>query len=366
MILCFSHRLRWSLALAALAGCGGDEAVGQESIAPVDGSSESAATGPVDAAPNQDVDSAARDDGDVFVSEDAAVDALEEGPGSCKKFNGDALLTFNLTSGAFPGSGHPDVAVHVPAGFDPCNRPGVIVVFHGFDNCVTNFLGASDGSCSSDGAVRPAMHLADQIDAAGVNAMLVAPQLRFDAPSSDPGQLTNAGRLRDLLHELLVDHLDPLLGKPLDVPDIDRVVVSAFGGGYVAAATAVQNGGLAQLTEVDLYDALFGNVAVFESWIQANLARFDAAKTSSTRFADFYTTAGGTLSNSQATESAVSAMLGDAGSSSFLFDSRSGAAPTATDLLHPLIFARVDGSSDDLARTYFSSLVRASGFAVLK
>jgi hypothetical protein len=373
MTLDLAHRVPLVL-LLAWAGCGGDEDVSQGNIPASDGSFDSSQL--EDTAPNQDGDApkpAVLDDasaqeirtGDRGPPANEAGDATQDGS-SCQKFAGDPLMTFNLTSGAFPGSGHPDVAVHVPAGFDPCRRPGVIIAFHGYDNCAVNLLGATDTACSSDGAVRAAMHLSDQIDAAGVNAMLIAPQLQFDLPSGDPGQLVNAGRLRDMLHELLVDHMSPLLHKPLDVPDIERTVVASFGGGYFAASAAIQIGGLAQLTEVDLYDSLFGNVSVFESWIHTNLSRFDPANTNSARFVDLYTTAGGTLVSSQAMASPVSAMLGDAGLTSSLLDSRTGTAPTAADLLHPLIFARVDGSADDLARTYFSALTRGAGFASLQ
>ena len=45
-------------------------------------------------------------------------------------------LLYELRSGAFPGSGRPDVAVHVPPGFDATRRPGVVVYFRGWNGCV--------------------------------------------------------------------------------------------------------------------------------------------------------------------------------------------------------------------------------------
>ena len=55
---------------------------------------------------------------------------------------------FNLRSAPFPGSGHPDVAVHVPPGFRLDNRPGLLVFFHGHNNCVANVCTACTPTCA--------------------------------------------------------------------------------------------------------------------------------------------------------------------------------------------------------------------------
>jgi len=43
-----------------------------------------------------------------------------------------------------------------------------------FQNCVLNTIGSVDGACTSGGATRTAHHLVEQLDAAHVNAMLIA------------------------------------------------------------------------------------------------------------------------------------------------------------------------------------------------
>ena len=44
---------------------------------------------------------------------------------------------FNLSSQAFPTSGHPGVLVHVPLAFNPAASQWQLVIFiHGFYNCI--------------------------------------------------------------------------------------------------------------------------------------------------------------------------------------------------------------------------------------
>src|SRR5579872_4536750 len=79
------------------------------------------------------------------------------------------VLLYELRAGAFPGSGRPDVAVHVPPGFDATRRPGVVVYFHGWNGCIEASLGDEDLPCSEGGDVRRAGHLAARLDEAHVN-----------------------------------------------------------------------------------------------------------------------------------------------------------------------------------------------------
>jgi len=65
-------------------------------------------------------------------------------------------LLYPLAAGAFPGSGRPDVAVHVPPGFDATRRPGLIVYFHGWNGCVEAALADEDMPCSEGGEPRSA------------------------------------------------------------------------------------------------------------------------------------------------------------------------------------------------------------------
>ena len=263
-------------------------------------------------------------------------------------------LLYELRAGAFPGSGRPDVAVHVPPGFDATRRPGVVVYFHGWNGCVQVALGDDDVPCSEGGDVRAASHLAAQLDAARVNAVLVAVELRADLPTGEPGQLATLGGLRALLHELFAEHLAAALGEgcALEVDALDRVVVVAHSGGYQAAAAVLAMGDVPSITEVVLLDALYGADEVFARWLGD--AGFDAPR----RFVDLYTCCGGTLEHSRT----LAALAHDAGRP-ILDDDSATAEPTAATLERPLVFERVLRAHGELPEAYFRPVIEAAGFA---
>ncbi len=270
------------------------------------------------------------------------------------------VLAFELRSGAFPGSGHPDAAVHVPPGFDATRRPGVLLYFHGWNGCVATSLADEDSPCTDEGEARPASALAAQIDAARVNALLVAVELRVDMPTGDPGQLAMPDGLRDLLRELFSEHLADPLGCTLDVEALDRVVVMAHSGGYQAAASALRYGGLPRITEVDLLDAFYGADGIFEDWVGRAVDRDDPRL----RFVDLYTAAGGTVARSRALAALAHAR---AGGFEHLIGDDDGDAELSIDALgrRPVVFKRVPLEHAQLPRAYVGLLARAAGFAPL-
>jgi hypothetical protein len=275
-------------------------------------------------------------------------------------------LFFDLRAGAFSGSGHPDVAVHVPPGFDATRRPGLVIYFHGWEGCVEAALSSSDASCSDAGAPRPGSGLASQIDAAGVNALLVAVELRRDMPTGEPGNLAMPAGLRDLLRELFSEHLAAPLGCTLEVDGLDRVVLVAHSGGYQAAASALAMGDVPRITEVDLLDALYGADEVFSRWIEAQLSRFDPRVSDPLRFVDLYTCCGGTAERSRALARGARATLALAGLSRSVSDDDTESPFDRAALAHRIVFKRVPDPHSDLPRGYFHQLVQEAGFAPLR
>jgi hypothetical protein len=275
------------------------------------------------------------------------------------------LLTYNLASAAFPSTTHPSVAVHVPAGFRPCDHPGLIVYFHGFDNCVTNAIGDVDSPCEPGGPPRAAMHLSSQLDAAHVNAILVAVELSYDMATGDPGALAKPGGLHALLHELLVMHLDAELGMPLDVADLDRIVIGTHSGGYWATAVSLSTGMVPQITEIDLYDSLYGYESTFQAFIEGSIKSFDPAAPKPLRFFDAYTTGGGTLANSQSMAATIGPKLTAAGLSSSFLDDPTTATLDDTAFAHPVVFKHSALAHDDVPRYYFGKVTAHAGFAPL-
>ncbi len=335
----------FAVALAACSSAPGAATDGDAAVAPVDGTSDSADAG------------AAGDAGDA-----GAADA-SDASASCPAPALAAVLTFQLAHAAYPGSGHPDVAVHVPPGFDPCRQPSLVMFFHGFENCVMNAMGATDSVCTPGSPARVALHLAEQFDAANVNAILVAPELSFDADTGNPGNLDNPGEVRAMLSELLVDNLAPLLGVSVDVPDLDRIVVASHSGGYWATARTLAVGGL-DVDEVELYDSLYGQDSTYSDWTTSDVSLFDPSALPARRFSMIWTTGGGTYALSEQLESNVESALSSAGLDSLLFF-QEDTAPTPTDaeLAQPFVFKHSGLSHYGVPLYYFERVLAASDIA---
>ena len=272
------------------------------------------------------------------------------------------IFTYTLENAAFPGTGHPDAAVHVPPGFDACASPGLIVFFHGFDNCVENVLGSTNTACTPGGAKRTALHLADQLDASGANAILVAVEIAFDKATGNPGALVEKGRLRALLDEIFQSGLSNDLGAPLDVAAFDRVVLASHSGGYWAVAESLTNGGLPNVREIDLYDSLYGKIATYQGFLDDHAASFSSSAEPPYRFVDVWTSGGGTADESVSLQADAAATLGAVGlSSSLLYDPTNGTL-TDDDYTHPVIFKHSALSHDGVPQYYFERVTR-QGFA---
>lgn len=169
------------------------------------------------------------------------------------------LLT--LPSQAFPDSGRPGAFVCIPAG-TPAAQRRVLVYFHGHSSNVVDRGPALAAALA--GACHP--------------AVLVMPQLRWNQASGDAGQLDNEGGLRRLLADVFAQT------PGLEAWDVDGVVVDvlAHSGGYVAAAAAVERGGML-VRGVGLFDALYGFGETFAQWMLVDAyARLVNVYTSST------------------------------------------------------------------------------------
>jgi hypothetical protein len=157
----------------------------------------------------------------------------------------------------------PRVLLHIPQGFDP-NKPAVMVVFfHGHGATLTR-----------DVLARQEVPL--QISESHANAVLVAPQLAYDARSSNPGNLWEPGAFARMVREagqrLTRLYGDPRVGRTFDNMPI---IIVAYSGGYLSAATSIERGGLKnRIQGVVLLDALYGELDGFASWIRSNRSGF--------------------------------------------------------------------------------------------
>jgi hypothetical protein len=167
----------------------------------------------------------------------------------------------------------PRVLLHIPKGFDP-NKPAVMVVFyHGHGATLTR-------------DVLNRQEVPEQISEAGANAVLVAPQLAFDARSSNPGKLFEPGAFARMVREA-GDQLTKLYGDSRAGKTFANmpVIIVAYSGGYLSAATSIERGGLkGRVRGIVLLDALYGELGGFASWVNQNRSGFFVSSwTQSTR-----------------------------------------------------------------------------------
>jgi hypothetical protein len=155
------------------------------------------------------------------------------------------------------------VLMHVPEHFD-ANKPGVIVVFfHGH-------------GATLERDVRDRQLLPQQISDSGANAVLLAPQLAFDAADSSAGKFWQPGGLKRFINES-ADHLAKLYGDPNAAKTFANmpIVIVGYSGGFVPAAWSLDVGGVGnRVRGVVLLDAVYGELDKFASWIANNRSGF--------------------------------------------------------------------------------------------
>jgi len=222
----------------------------------------------------------------------------------------------------------------VPSGFRPDAPLRVCVYFRGWSNCVSTVVGDRDAACTPGGVTHRAFQLAEQLAASGTQTLLLAPELRVEARSSDPGETARPGGLVAMLDEVLREHLPPSIG-PRQVADMVSLGLMAHSGGGQSLAAAVRQAPPA-LRSVALLDALYGDVRTFADW----LAPVDPAR----RFACIYTDGGGTAANALALSSRTT---GDV-----LRDTTSGTLTPEQLRAYPTIFKRSALSHDGVAQYY--------------
>jgi hypothetical protein len=155
------------------------------------------------------------------------------------------------------------VLLHIPAGFDP-KRPAVMVAFfHGH--------GANLAQDVCDRQQVPA-----QVTAAGVNAVLVAPQFAVDAADSSAGKFWEPNGFKRFLDEAAVK-LAQMYGDPRSAFTFARmpIVIVAYSGGFGPTLSVLDRGGVrSRVRGLVLLDGLYGGVGKFADWITYNRSTF--------------------------------------------------------------------------------------------
>jgi hypothetical protein len=146
--------------------------------------------------------------------------------------------------------------VVVPPKFD-ARKPATLVVF----------LHGNEATLERD--VRARQQVPQQLARSGLNAVLVAPQLAYDARDSSPGRFWVRGAFSQFLDEA-ADQAAAVAGDARLKTILRRapVILVAYSGGYYPAAFALNRGGADhRLHGVVLLDALYGEEDKFADWV---------------------------------------------------------------------------------------------------
>ncbi len=155
------------------------------------------------------------------------------------------------------------VLLHIPPGFD-IKRPAVMVVFfHGHG-----------AELARD--VRDRQELPAQITAAGMNAVLVAPQFAFNAANSSAGKFWEPDGFKQFLDEA-AQKLAAMYGDPRGAQTFATmpIVLVAYSGGFGPTLAILDRGGAnARIRGMVLLDALYAGFDTFADWIAKNRSTF--------------------------------------------------------------------------------------------
>ncbi len=146
--------------------------------------------------------------------------------------------------------------LHIPAGFDPDAPAALVVFFHGNQTILER-------------DVVGRQRVPAQLEASGLNAVLAAPQLAYDAPDSSAGGFWRPRAFQQWLSEasarlagMLGDH--DLSSRIDDLP----IVLVAYSGGYNPAAYALSVGGArGRVCGTILLDGPYDDEEAFVDWI---------------------------------------------------------------------------------------------------
>lgn len=155
------------------------------------------------------------------------------------------------------------VLLHIPPGFDPTLPAVMVVFFHGHG-----------ANLARD--VRDRQQVPAQITAAGVNAVLVAPQFAVDAADSSAGKFWEPNGFKRFLDEAAVK-LARLYGDPRRAAAFAKmpIVVVAYSGGFGPTLSVLDRGGVrSRVRGVVLLDALYAGIDKFAGWIADNRSAF--------------------------------------------------------------------------------------------
>jgi hypothetical protein len=144
-----------------------------------------------------------------------------------------------------------------PKGFDPRRPAAIIVYFHG-----------NNATLARDVVDR--QRIIEQIEASGINGILVAPQFAVDALDSSAGRFWQPGAFAQYMSEAAAD-IAAMLGVKKSAAAFNKlpIILVAYSGGYNPAAFSLELGGVGKrIKGVLLLDSAYGEAEKFANWIE--------------------------------------------------------------------------------------------------
>lgn len=165
------------------------------------------------------------------------------------------------------------VAIFIPKGFQPKTTVDLVIYFHGWHNNI-------DSACAQ-------FALIEQFCEAQKNAVFVFPEGPKDSPDSFGGRVEETDGLKNLIADVL---RTLKTSKRISSGTVGNIVLAGHSGAFRVIAFALMRGGLTpNISDVILFDALYGETEKFTHWIE----------NSKGRFVNIYTDDGGTKNESE-------------------------------------------------------------------
>lgn len=165
------------------------------------------------------------------------------------------------------------VAIFIPIGFKPSEKINFVVYFHGWNNNI-------DSACAQ-------FKLIEQFSESNKNAIFVFPEGPKNSPDSYGGRLEEKAGLKNLIDDVLIFLMKE---QKIESTKAGSIILAGHSGAYRVISFCLMRGGLTpNISDVVLFDALYGQTEKYVHWIE----NFDG------RFINIYTDNGGTKYESE-------------------------------------------------------------------
>jgi len=150
------------------------------------------------------------------------------------------------------------VAIFIPKGFRQTEKINFVVYFHGWYNNI-------DSACAQ-------FKLIEQFCESNINAIFVFPEGPKNSPDSYGGKLEEKDGLKNLTDDVLRYLKEK---KKIKSSTVGNIILAGHSGAYRVISFCLMHGGLTQnISDVILFDALYGQTEKYVHWIENFTGRF--------------------------------------------------------------------------------------------